>query len=618
LNFLNPLAFSFLALAGLIVLLYLLKLKRRPHVVSSTLFWFRAVQDLEANAPFQKLRRNLLLFLQLLLLLLLVFALTRPFMRSASRVEQSIVAILDCSASMQAVDVSPNRFEVARRGVREVIEDLSEGDRLMLIAASNQARVVHPFSDNRSELLAALDRLMPVDTQTQLSEAFLLAQSLLQNQDNGEILIFSDGCFDPLPPLANRGTGVNYVTVGNRSENLALTALDVRPDPKAPEAYQLFTSVSNFAPETRTVDLELYVDDRIVDNQEVTILAGRSTAQVFRVSGVQESVLKVRLDVKDDLQVDNEAYALFAPADRTDVLLVGKRNYFLEHALSLDPLVSLTVDSASNEADPSVYDLVVYSGECPQALSPQGNYLFIDCAPQSWDIVEGDAKVEFPTVVDWNRTHPLMRFVDLENLIISSSLKLKLPASAEVLVESLESPLMALSIEQGRHLSLYIPFDLFNSNWMLRTSFPIFVANLIDFCRDSPGEAGVVQAQTGRPVPVFIGSRSSPESLEIRAPDGQLFDVPVSGDPTFFASTQQAGLYEITTPGWEGERIAVNLLSRKESDLLPRSEIQLGTQALAASTGSLETNKELWKTFAILALLVFLVEWWVYHRRLGV
>ena len=65
-NFLNPLAFWLLGLVPVIVLLYLLKLKRKPRVVSSTLLWFRAVQDLEANAPFQRLRKNLLLFLQLL------------------------------------------------------------------------------------------------------------------------------------------------------------------------------------------------------------------------------------------------------------------------------------------------------------------------------------------------------------------------------------------------------------------------------------------------------------------------------------------------------------------------------------------------------------------------
>src|SRR5512132_2840030 len=115
-SFIAPLALLAAAVIGpIIVAMYLLKLRREDRKVSSTFLWQRMVRDVEANAPWQKLRRNLLLLLQLLLLLLLALALARPFFRTTGIAGRNLIVIVDRSASMGATDVAPTRLAAAKR-----------------------------------------------------------------------------------------------------------------------------------------------------------------------------------------------------------------------------------------------------------------------------------------------------------------------------------------------------------------------------------------------------------------------------------------------------------------------------------------------------------------------
>src|SRR5579862_3583221 len=138
-NFAAPLNLLWLPLiGGLIVVMYILKLKRKDVVVSSTFLWRQVIRDVQANAPFQKLRRNLLLLLQLIIASLIIFALARPFFTASGLGGRNIVLILDTSASMQATDVRPSRLEAARRKAYDQISALRPGDMMMLLSASSR------------------------------------------------------------------------------------------------------------------------------------------------------------------------------------------------------------------------------------------------------------------------------------------------------------------------------------------------------------------------------------------------------------------------------------------------------------------------------------------------
>ena len=126
-NFLTPAAFAFAAAIPVLIVFYLLKRKRVVKLVSSTLLWQKFLAETQASAPFQKLRHNWLLVLQILLLLFLIFALARPYFAGNVASGRLLVAILDASASMQSTDESPSRFERARSQALELVDSLRAG-----------------------------------------------------------------------------------------------------------------------------------------------------------------------------------------------------------------------------------------------------------------------------------------------------------------------------------------------------------------------------------------------------------------------------------------------------------------------------------------------------------
>src|SRR6476619_1681062 len=111
--FISPLALAGLVFIPAVLAMYMLKLRRDQAVVPSTLLWSRLLTDVEANAPWQRLRRSLLLRLQLLLVIVIALLAARPFLERPAGLARDIVLIVDTSASMAATDVSPTRLDAA-------------------------------------------------------------------------------------------------------------------------------------------------------------------------------------------------------------------------------------------------------------------------------------------------------------------------------------------------------------------------------------------------------------------------------------------------------------------------------------------------------------------------
>jgi hypothetical protein len=522
------------------------------------------------------------------------------------------VVILDASASMQATDEAPSRFEKARAEALQWVDSLAGNDEMVILQAGANTEVKQSATTQKAALRRALQACVCSDGPTRLVPALKMAESLVRDLDpktDPEIHLFSDGAVPELTEFENKALPLIFHRVGKGANNLGITALDVRSNPEDARQRAVYASVANFSTNRQQTELELLLDNRLLETRPITIPAGETSPQVFLATQPRDGVFTVRLTAKDDLPVDNQASIVSLLPKPVKVLLVSKGNRLLERALRAAPNVELAI--ASDLTDPaSGFDFVVLDDVAPTAW-PKGNVLAIHVINTNW--VPDVTHVEAPPIVDWRSAHPLLRYAGLDNVQVMQSLTAKTPTWATTLVEAPQAPLIFAG-ELGRQRIIWIGFDTLESNWPLRVSFPIFIANAVEWLNPANARSGQLLVKSGEPFRLALTEPTA--SAQVTLPDGTA--KALSLDPNLseliFGDTLKQGTYRLRL-GTNDTVFCVNLLDAAESNIKPHETVQLGKYTKVTATTKQRTNMELWRTIATLGLLMLLVEWWYYHRR---
>lgn len=608
-NFLAPAAFAFAAAIPVVILFYLLKRKRVVKLVSSTLLWQRFLAETQASAPFQRLRHNWLLVLQILLLLLAILALARPYFAGRAAGGRLLVLILDASASMQSRDEEPSRFERARRAALALVDSLHDNDQMVVLQAAAHTEVKQSPTSNKTALRRALQNCTVTDSPTRLTEAFKLAHPLVRDRTDAEIHLFSDGAVGSLSEFEHEGLNVVFHPVGRRADNRGIVSLDVRANPENPGQRAVFGGLANAASNPAPARVELLFDGQLVESR-VLMLGPRETQPViFTADQERDGVFTLRLADADDLPADNEASLVSRMPQPVKVFLLTRGNRFLEKALAAVPGAEVTV-AADSVDEAREFDLVVLDDVLP-AVWPAGNILAIRSARTNW--VEITGRVEAPAIVDWRNTHPLLRFVTFDNVAVAEALTVKTPGWAVPLVESPATPLI-LAGEIERRRLIWLGFDTLQSTWPLRVSFPIFIANAVEWL--NPASAGAAQFLVRAGDPLRLPLAAPVREARVRLPDGaeRTLVLDANAREVVFGETARRGVYRLAA-GTNEVAFAVNLLDAAETDTTPQPEIRFGQYARAQATTLRPADLELWRWIAAAGLGVLLFEWWFYHKR---
>lgn len=651
-NFLAPITAIIAAAVTvpLLVLLYFLKLKRTETLVSSTLLWKRAVRDLQVNAPFQRLRRNILLLLQLLALAAILLALSRPVLSLTAGPAKRYVVLIDRSASMNATDVGPSRLDEAKRQAKIVVESLrsrsvfsltDEADQAMVIAFADQPKVMCNFTSEKRQLMAAIDAIEATDGGSALADAVTVGRAFAQPVEQeganmavtslAQLELYSDGRIEDLDDIAINPKDLKFHCIGKSPDNVAITTMQARRSYEKAEQVNIFATVCNFSAQPVNCDVQLSIDGDVRAVKTVSISAaakgdgeqddvpGRASIS-FALAHGGAGLVEVRHLHKDQFSRDDAVWQMLEPPKQLSVLLVTEGNMALSSALKACPLArfdtrrpgkSAVKGSSAIPTDGS-YDVVVLDRHVPDDL-PRGRYIVFGASPKGLGVSAG-REVKNQLVVDWRAQHPVLQYVNLTNLFASNCLELKLPGDAEVLAEFLECPAIALVRRRGS-VFLLLPFDVMESNWPFEPGFVAFFYNATAYLGMEVGDNGAGGLRVGQTI--TVEGLQAGASAELTRPDGNKDRLRADSAGTLRCpSTERAGIYSLEIENRPAELFAVNILNEEESNLAPAPEIVVSGKAVKAKAGAAgRSNVDIWPWLAVLALIVVCVEWFVYNSR---
>jgi Ca-activated chloride channel homolog len=619
-----------LLLAIPLVIFYFLKLKRPQLQVSSLALWRRVINDQRVNSPFQRFKRNVLLWLQLAALALVCLAAMQPFWNAAAKRAKYIPVLIDHSASMGAMtSLGKTRLQLAKERVLQMVEDLLPDQRISLVSVGATARRLTDFTDDRRELKRALSALEPVDVPSDIEDGLRMTQSLALTVPVSSVILHSDG---NLPPLVNFDLPfpVSYQRIDEPVANVGITGASARR--AGMDAWELFVQVAASNTHGSAAKIVVKGNDSVWGEDYVRLDSGESKRIIVPVTTSQSARVEVELiaDGMDGIASDNRV-RFELPVTRSLVVHCPESLGSLRHALRGIPALEIHPQESSatpgpqpetekRQETPQTFDLYI-TDKVSEQVPDARLFVTVGIVPQPLrdHIAIQSGSTSF---VDWDRQTQLLRHVQLSDVLLGNQVTLSEGSGIEVLEElgyqsladGTTGPLI-LEKRTENQLRLHFLFHPDRSTLAYRVGFPILMANLVNLTLREASLAEVRPTMTGVLPPQSLTPNTE---YTVTAPDGQK-SFKTGGDGLLAGiSASKVGEYRIQggsdPPLW----LAANLLSPLETSLSSQDDLQFRELTVRSETSAVRGDQPLWRYLAIAAFGVLLVEWWYFHRPHGV
>lgn len=517
----------FLLLIPVIIIFWLLKQKAYDYPFSSILLWKEAWKNQDKATPWERLKNNLLMYLQILAVVVLVFAMTSPHIPTKQMNFDKVILAIDISGSMNALmdidsDERKTRFDLAIEQARDYVRSMPENSWISVVSMGVNTKVELSATQDKNKVYRALENLNCTELACKYEENVQFLSALTATQD-ASVVIFSDTAMD----LAD---GFYQVLVDSDGVNVSVDWVSHRITDKGME---VMAWVANRSKEDFVGEIDICVDDTLKDIIQINVPSGNASAFSTIIKNGYEDASYVSASIHDNdlLLQDNRAYEVLDSIEKKRILLVGDGNTFLENALaSMDNFEIYKADVLPNDSD---FDIYIFDGILPnEQWNPDLSSVIYINPPKT---EESKTQIHDNEWLNFCDTK-LSKYIYPWKFAVKTCESFELPLWATSLIETNNGDCVSYYGTSDGHFEAVIGFDFYDTDFALQTNFPIFIHNLM-LMASNQGLTSVKSAQVGESITLYVDDSTD---VLVMSPKGEMFKIS-SGQDTVVLN--QSGLY---------------------------------------------------------------------------
>ena len=183
-----------------------------------------------------------------------------------------------------------------------------------------------------------------------------------------------------------------------------------------------------------------------------------------------------------------------------------------------------------------------------------------------------------------------------------------------MLARSFEDPVLFVDVTPNRRV-VFAAIDILQSDLPLRIAFPVIIANTIQWFQESSG-IEEYHLHTGEILTWKANGDGTdlPTTVTITGPGDRTWETAVERGEILFDRTEIAGFYTLKI-GDNKKMWAVNLADESESHIDVDAAVESLMEENVTLSGSSLLRYPPWVYLIFLAVVLSLVEWFLYQRR---